>query len=109
MDQTQLLHLATALGYAACLQGKSVLFTTAIDAINTSGKRIFALDLPSGMDCDSGLPLGTCVRASHTATFVARKPGFDQPDAGPFTGTVHVIDIGVPGKLLEEVVSGSCS
>ncbi len=28
-------HLATALGYAACLQGKSVLFTTAIDAINT--------------------------------------------------------------------------
>lgn len=80
-------------------------FVTAINAINTSGKRVFALDLPSGMDCDSGQPLGTCVRASHTATFVARKPGFDQPDAGRLTGTVHVIDIGVPRKLIQEIVA----
>lgn len=80
-------------------------FVTAINAINTSGKRVFALDLPSGMDCDSGLPLGTCVRASHTATFVARKPGFDQAEAGSLTGTVHVIDIGVPSKLIQEIVS----
>ncbi|MBS0204674.1 MAG: NAD(P)H-hydrate epimerase [Planctomycetes bacterium] len=81
-------------------------FVTAIDAINASGNRVFSLDLPSGMDCDSGLPLGTCVRAIHTATFVARKPGFDRPEAQAYTGTVHVMDIGVPRSLLREIASG---
>jgi NAD(P)H-hydrate epimerase len=78
-------------------------FITAINAINNSGRRVFALDLPSGMDCDSGQPLSACVRASHTATFVARKPGFDAPGASALTGVVHVIDIGVPRRLLQEL------
>jgi len=78
-------------------------FISAIDAINTSGRPVFALDLPSGMDCDTGQPLGGCIRATHTATFVARKPGFDTPGAAACTGAVHVIDIGVPRRLLQEV------
>lgn len=73
----------------------------AIEAMNGSGKPILALDLPSGLDADSGRPLGTAVRATVTATFVAPKLGFSAPGAGAFTGEVAVIDIGVPRCLLE--------
>ena len=76
-------------------------FVSVIGAINESGRRVFAVDLPSGFDCDTGQPLGCCVRADQTATFVARKPGFDVPDASQLTGKVYVIDIGVPRVLLQ--------
>ena len=84
---------------------------TAIRAINLARDphgpecrppRVLAVDLPSGLDCDTGLAAGECVRADVTATFVARKIGFDAPGAGAFTGAVHVLDIGVPRRLLDE-------
>jgi NAD(P)H-hydrate epimerase len=76
----------------------------AINAVRSRGTgRVFAVDLPSGLDCDTGRPLGPCVRADVTGTFVARKIGFDQPGAGAFTGPVHVLDIGVPRALLREI------
>jgi NAD(P)H-hydrate epimerase len=75
-------------------------FVTALSAINQSGSKVLAVDLPSGLDCDTGLPLGGCVRADHTATFVARKVGFDVPGASQWTGQVHVLDIGVPLELI---------
>ena len=78
-------------------------YLTAIAAINRSGKKVFAVDLPSGMDCDTGQPLGACVRAHHTATFVARKIGFDAPGAQALTGQVHVVGIGVPQRLLDSL------
>jgi NAD(P)H-hydrate epimerase len=81
-------------------------YLTAIAAINRAGKKVFAVDLPSGLDCDTGLSMGSCVRADHTATFVARKVGFDTPGASELTGEVHVIEIGVPRKLLSEIVAG---
>jgi NAD(P)H-hydrate epimerase len=77
--------------------------TVAIEAINAAragGARVFAVDLPSGLDCDTGRPLGPCVTADVTGTFVARKVGFDQPGAAEHTGAVHVLDIGVPRALL---------
>jgi NAD(P)H-hydrate epimerase len=76
-------------------------YLTAIAAINRAGKKVLAVDLPSGMDCDTGQALGACVRADHTATFVARKVGFDAPGADRLTGQVHVIGIGVPKQLLD--------
>lgn len=79
-------------------------YVSAIDSINRAHRKVFAVDLPSGMDCDTGLPLGCCVRANHTATFVARKTGFDVPGADQWTGQVRVMDIGVPRALLKEIV-----
>ena len=80
---------------------------TAIEGINAvrnrGTARVFAVDLPSGLDCDTGRPLGPCVRADVTGTFVARKVGFDRPGADGFTGRVHVLDIGVPRALLRLV------
>ena len=54
------------------------------------------------VDCDTGKPLGPTVKATHTATFVAWKRGFLEPEAKNWTGEVHVIDIGAPKKLMDE-------
>jgi NAD(P)H-hydrate epimerase len=71
-----------------------------IGAINSSGKPVLAVDIPSGLDCDTGLPLGATVRAAHTVTFVAPKIGFAQPAAREWLGQVHVVDIGAPRAAL---------
>lgn len=76
----------------------------AIAAINASSTRIMAVDLPSGLDSDSGAPASQTVRADHTCTFVAWKRGFLNPAAAPYLGEVHVVDIGAPRKLVEEVL-----
>jgi NAD(P)H-hydrate epimerase len=77
----------------------------AIEAINRYEGRheglVVALDLPSGLDADRGVPLGAAVRAEITVTFVAPKLGFAAPGAREYTGDVRVVDIGVPRKLLE--------
>lgn len=67
-----------------------------VDAANASGTAILALDLPSGLDCDTGEPLGTCVRADATATFVGPKLAFANDASRRYVGTVHVVGIGAP-------------
>lgn len=62
--------------------------------------RVLAVDLPSGLDADTGEAAGQCVRADLTATFVAEKAGFANPAAAALTGTVHVLGIGAPAALL---------
>lgn len=74
----------------------------AIETLNASGARKLAIDLPSGLDCDTGIPGHPTFRADHTCTFVAPKVGFANPAANEYLGTVSVHDIGVPRKLLEE-------
>lgn len=73
----------------------------AIEAMNRAGKPVVALDLPSGLDADTGQPLGAAVRATATLTFAAAKQGFAAPGAAAYTGDVAVVDIGLPRKLLE--------
>lgn len=69
---------------------------TAIEWVNAqSGKRL-AVDLPSGLDCDTGAPGTPTFCADHTVTFVAPKVGFAKVAAAPFLGVVQVADIGVP-------------
>ncbi len=67
-----------------------------IAAINRSPARVLAVDIPSGLDCDTGEPLGPTVRAHHTVAFAAQKVGFANPAAGPWLGVVHLVDIGAP-------------
>jgi NAD(P)H-hydrate epimerase len=74
-----------------------------IDQLNAHGAPRLAIDLPSGLDCDTGRPARHTIRAQHTCTFVAPKRGFAAPGAREYTGEVHVLDIGVPRKLIEEV------
>jgi len=73
-----------------------------IEQLNGANARKLAVDLPSGLDCDTGIPGNPTFRADHTCTFVAPKVGFANPAAREFLGTVSVHDIGVPRKLLDE-------
>ena len=80
-------------------------FPEIINAINRAPARTMAIDLPSGQDCDTGLSVDpdkpVVVNADFTATFVARKLGFQNLDSTAFTGEVRVIDIGVPHSMFE--------
>jgi NAD(P)H-hydrate epimerase len=76
-------------------------FDAAIDWMNAQSCKKLAVDVPSGLDCDTGQPAVHAVRADHTCTFAAMKAGFLQPAARPFTGTIHVCDIGVPPQLID--------
>jgi NAD(P)H-hydrate epimerase len=76
-------------------------YAEVVAAINASSARVLAVDIPSGLDCDTGQPLGPSVRAHHTVTFVALKKGFAAPSAREWTGQVHVVDIGAPRSAYE--------
>jgi NAD(P)H-hydrate epimerase len=78
-------------------------FDSIINAINASPGRVFAVDIPSGLDCDTGQPMGSTVRADYTATFVSLKKGFVRREASEWLGQIHVIGIGMPRKLLERM------
>lgn len=64
----------------------------------------FAIDLPSGLDCDTGQPGDPTFRADHTITFVAAKPGLLAEEAKTYVGQLHVVDIGAPRVLVEEIL-----
>jgi len=66
-----------------------------IEQINSLKKPIVAVDIPSGLDCDSGVPLGTAIKAMATVTFVAAKNGFAIVGSQIYTGDVYVASIGI--------------
>lgn len=75
-----------------------------IAAVNRAELRCVALDVPSGLDADSGAPLGIAVQAEHTVTFGHLKIGLLTPEGARLAGTIHVVDLGVPdGPILAEV------
>ena len=69
---------------------------TWIEAINASGAHVVAVDVPSGIDADSGEVLGVAVRAAVTVTFGLAKPGLLAGAGAELAGEVRVVDIGVP-------------
>jgi hydroxyethylthiazole kinase-like uncharacterized protein yjeF len=66
-----------------------------IETINGMEKTILSVDIPSGLDCDTGVPLGAAIKADQTVSFVALKAGFQNPEAAHYTGQVTVASIGV--------------
>jgi|GEM_PF-5259973 len=75
-----------------------------IAALNNASCEIISLDVPSGLDCNSGLPQGCSVVATQTITFVAIKVGFLVPPAAQYIGNVTVVDIGIAPNLLVELI-----
>jgi len=64
--------------------------------------RLVALDVPSGLDTDTGVSLGTSIEADLTVTFAHLKLGHLTGHGARASGRVHVVDIGVPPDLLED-------
>lgn len=91
-------------GLARPLDGEAAALTAQLNELRklrASGDRslrTLSLDIPSGLNADSGEPMGVCVQADTTVTFAALKPGLLRcPD---ICGTLYLADIGCPAELL---------
>ena len=72
-----------------------------VDYANSQSCNVLALDIPSGLESDTGRVLGTAVRATHTITFIAQKPGLLTLDGPDLCGKISVAGLGLdPGGLL---------
>lgn len=80
-------------------------FRAVIEAANDADTPKLAVDIPSGLDADTGDILGVCIRADSTVTFVAAKPGFFQAAGPTFCGQVTVAEIGIPRAYIEEALA----
>jgi len=78
-------------------------FKDVIDFINQSNKPVFAVDIPSGLNSDTGRPCGTCIRADATATFAFAKTGHFLLPGADYTGNLKIIDIGIPPYIADSV------
>ncbi|MFO7553998.1 MAG: NAD(P)H-hydrate dehydratase [Desulfobacterales bacterium] len=74
-----------------------------IDFINQSNKPVFAVDIPSGLNSDTGQPCGTCIRADATATFAFAKTGHFLFPGADYTGNLKIVDIGIPPHIASNV------
>jgi len=82
-------------------------FAAVIQTINrrnfAHGVPIVAVDVPSGMDADTGKSMGICLKADFTATYGLAKPGHYLHDSRELTGKLEVIEIGIPLEAQERV------
>lgn len=76
-----------------------------IQTINQSLKPVFSIDCPSGLNCDTGEVLGLAIKATHTLTFITRKPGLFTCDAKDFCGQVAFAPLGVSPTLYSHISS----
>ncbi len=76
-------------------------YDAAIRVINDAPAPVLAIDIPSGLDANTGEVLGVCVRADRTATFALPKVGFTRGSGPDMIGELTVVDIGMPREVLE--------
>jgi len=74
-----------------------------IDRLNASGRPILALDVPSGLDADTGTRLGPSIRAAATVSFVAWKRGLFTADAGDCCGMLELATLDIPPSALDGI------
>jgi NAD(P)H-hydrate epimerase len=79
----------------------------AIEAVNTAGRAVLALDIPSGLCADTGAVLGAAVQAQHTISFIGNKRGLHTGQAADYTGDVCLDDLSVPDVVYTAVPAGS--
>ncbi|MGA2109861.1 MAG: NAD(P)H-hydrate epimerase [Syntrophorhabdales bacterium] len=72
-----------------------------IEEMNASGKPIIAIDIPSGLDGERGIPLGVAVKATHTYTYGSPKVGQLLYPGVTYRGKLTVVDIGLPPSAHE--------
>lgn len=99
-DATVLLDALLGTGISRPAEGP---VATWIDFVNAAGRRVISVDLPSGLDADSGAAAGPTVRAALTATLGLPKRGLVTGDGPVHAGEVWVCDIGIPPAALAEV------
>jgi NAD(P)H-hydrate epimerase len=79
------------------------LFKEMISLLNAEKTPVLAVDIPSGLDSDTGKPRGCCVQAAVTVTFGLPKIGHVVLPGSEFVGKLEIIDIGIPPGVVDEV------
>lgn len=74
-----------------------------INAVNSSGKKILSLDIPSGLNPDTGSPMGTSIKATTTLTLAAPKTGLLRNEAKEYVGDLFLADIGIPQEVFKKL------
>jgi NAD(P)H-hydrate epimerase len=80
----------------------SGIFKSVIGLINSLGKPVFSVDIPSGLHPDTGQPLGDCICAEATATFGFAKTGMVLYPGAGYCGRIGIVDIGIPPHIAKE-------
>ena len=78
-------------------------FRQIIEFINSLNKPVFAVDIPSGLNADTGQPCGACISAQATATFAFAKTGHILFPGADYTGSLEIVNIGIPHHIAEQV------
>ncbi|MBW2569395.1 MAG: NAD(P)H-hydrate dehydratase [Deltaproteobacteria bacterium] len=78
-------------------------FREVIEFLNNLNKPVFAVDIPSGLNSDTGQACGVCVRANITATFAFAKIGQILFPGANYTGDLEIVEIGIPPYIAEEI------
>ena len=76
------------------------IFEKAIRAINRGMKPVLSIDVPSGLNADTGQVHGVAVKATKTVTLALPKAGLFEGEGPQYAGEIEVADIGIPRKLL---------
>jgi len=76
-----------------------------IDRLNAMREPVLALDVPSGLDADSGSRPGACVRAAATVSFVAWKRGLFTADASDCCGALELATLDIPAQALDGIAA----
>jgi hydroxyethylthiazole kinase-like uncharacterized protein yjeF len=100
------------IGLTRALEGRHAAMVAAINALRERGVPVLALDIPSGINGDTGAAMGCAVRATETISFIALKPGLLTLDGPDHCGRLHCDTLGLapaallasPGALLDASV-----
>jgi ADP-dependent NAD(P)H-hydrate dehydratase / NAD(P)H-hydrate epimerase len=76
------------------------IYSSVIDAVNAHNIFVAAIDVPSGMNSDTGRIAGNCIKADATVTFELYKKGFLYYKAQEYTGEIVTVKIGIPEKAV---------
>jgi hydroxyethylthiazole kinase-like uncharacterized protein yjeF len=74
-------------------------YAALLEQVNALEVPVLALDVPSGLDADTGRVMGSAMPADHTMTFIALKPGLLTLDGPDHCGTIHVADLGLGSEV----------
>lgn len=86
-------------GLARAIEGPAAELVAWASRMRAAGSRVLAVDIPSGMDGQTGEPLGPAIEADTTVTLVAAKPGLLTAAGRPRCGRIVVAPIGVEGAI----------
>jgi NAD(P)H-hydrate epimerase len=86
-------------GLSAPLKGT---YAFAVELMNASGRPVVAIDMPSGINADTGEVMGSAVRADLTVTMALLKRGIAIQPGARYAGTVRIADIGIPSQVVEK-------